>query len=76
LFLGSKDAESLLIYTLVSVFCRSVLEIQSVFWRSVTFLNIDTKWLNLILMYVQFSVLYLVVQLMVGLDDLEGIFQP
>lgn len=50
LFLGSKDAgaESLLIPILVSLF-----------WRSVTFINVDTKWLHFILMQVQFSVLYL-----------------
>lgn len=48
LFLGSKEAESLLIYIPVSLF-----------WRSVTFINVDTKWLYFILMYVQFSVPYL-----------------
>lgn len=41
-------SESLLIYILVGLF-----------WRSVTFINVDTKWLNFILMHVQFSVLYL-----------------
>lgn len=46
--LGSKDAESWLIYILVSLFL----------W-TVTVINVDIKWLNLIVMYVQLSVPYL-----------------
>lgn len=48
LILRSEDAESWLIYILVSLFSRSV-----------TCINVGIKWLNLILMYVQFSVPYL-----------------
>lgn len=55
-FLQGEDAEaeSLLIYILVSLF-----------WRSVTLKNVDIKCLWFILMHIQFSVLYLKVVLLV-----------